>query len=76
MVGITLDIAEEIERRVRDAPAARGISVCRFVAGLIERRVARGWPDEVAALAGAWPDLPGLDTLRSERAEDVARSSL
>jgi len=76
MARITLYITQETERKVREEAASRGISVSRFVAGLIERRVAREWPDEVAALAGAWPDLPDVENLRSGQPKDVERNRL
>jgi len=76
MARITLYLDDRTEVEVREAAASRGISVSRFVAELIERRLAEHWPEHVAALAGAWPDLPGAEELREDLGEDVARGVL
>lgn len=76
MARITLYLDDTTEREVREAAASRGVSVSRFVARLIERRLASQWPDDVASMAGAWPDLPDAEEIRRGQGEDVRRGAL
>jgi hypothetical protein len=43
---------------------------------VIRQKVADEWPPQVAALAGAWPDLPEAEELRHERRQDAPRENL
>jgi hypothetical protein len=53
-----------------------GVSQSRWLADLIRERTAREWPPSVAALAGAWADLPIAEELRKGMTEDIPRESI
>jgi hypothetical protein len=55
---ITLYLDEETEARMKTAAQAAGVSLSKWVAGLIRDRTASHWPASVEALAGAWAGEP------------------
>lgn len=73
MGQVTIYLDHESEQRVRAAAAAAGMPVSRWVAQLVQKKTQNEWPSTVRALAGAWQDLPDLDTLRKDGGGDVAR---
>ena len=62
--------------RMRVAAEAAGLSMSAWLAQLVRERTRTEWPREVAALAGAWRDLPNAEALREEQPADVARETL
>ncbi|MEQ1508199.1 MAG: CopG family transcriptional regulator [Myxococcota bacterium] len=76
MGKITLNLDDELLARVQRAAASSGQSVDGWLSHLVHERVRDGWPTEVVALAGAWPDLPTAEQLRTPRTDpDVPRES-
>lgn len=45
---------------------AEGVAQGQWVARLIRDRLATSWPVSVAALAGAWQDMPTAEELRRD----------
>jgi hypothetical protein len=76
MGQVTLYLDEQTEERMRRAAAEAGLSQSRWVAELIRRRTASEWPESVRRLAGAWPDFPTLEEIRSGAGEDLPREPL
>lgn len=76
MAQVTVYIEDELESRMRAAAEAAHLSQSRWLANLIRERLADRWPEDVAALAGAWRDFPDLETLRTGFGEDVPREGL
>lgn len=60
-----LDMDDETMERVRVAARAAGVSMSAWLNQLVWERTRTEWPREVAALAGAWPDLPSAEGLRA-----------
>jgi hypothetical protein len=75
MSQVTLYLDEETAEKMRAAAKAAGLSQSRWLARLIREETADEWPQFVAALAGAWRDLPTADQIRREMGEDVPRES-
>jgi hypothetical protein len=73
MAQVTLYLDTETETRMREAARAAGVSQSRWLADLIRERTANEWPQSVAALAGAWADMPTAEDLRQNPGEDVPR---
>ncbi len=73
MSQVTIYLDPETDRRLRAAAAAAGLSVSRWIAGLIERHATTVWPTDIAALAGAWADMPDADALRHGLGSDLPR---
>jgi hypothetical protein len=73
MGQVTLYLDTETEARMKEAAQAAGVSQSRWLAELIRERTANEWPPSVAALAGAWADMPTVEELRQSPGEDVPR---
>lgn len=79
MAQVTVYIEDELESRMRAAAQAAHLSHSRWLANLIRERLAVRWPDDVAALAGAWrdpDDFPEAEELRANFGEDALRERL
>jgi hypothetical protein len=76
MAQITLYLDVETMSRMRLAAQAAGLSMSAWVGHLVRERTRDTWPDEILALAGAWPDLPEAAMLRATSALDTERESL
>ena len=76
MSQVTIYLHAETDRRVREAAAAAGVSVSKWIAGLIEKQTASAWPDDVAALAGSWPAMPDAAELRRSLGPELPRELL
>ena len=73
MGQVTLYLDAETEKKMKTAAGSAGISLSRWVAGLIREKVADEWPSDVAGLAGAWRDVPTAEEIRAGEGEDVPR---
>ncbi len=76
MGQVTLYLDRETETRMKAAAGAAGVSNSRWVGGLIREKTADEWPQSIVELAGAWPDMPSLEEIRSGEGEDVSREPL
>lgn len=76
MGQVTLYLDAETEKTVKAAASSSGVSVSRWVAGAIRARCGDRWPPSVAALAGAWADLPEVGELRAAEVPDLPREPL
>lgn len=76
MAQLTLYVDEDTMLRLRAAAEAAGLSLSAWVAQLIRERTRTEWPREVAALAGAWPDMPTVDEIRRAQPSDQTRETL
>lgn len=65
MAQITILLDSKTEIRARDAAKAAKVSLDRWIADLIKEKTDPNWPEPVRCLAGAWPDFPDLEDIRS-----------
>lgn len=75
MSQLTLYLDPETEAKLRAAAEASGLSLSRWVAGLIQEKAASEWPESVASLAGAWKEAPLARQIRAPAGRDVPRES-
>ncbi len=61
---VTIYLDDDTMVRLREAARAAGVSMSAWLAGLVREKTTDAWPPSVAALAGAWPDLPDPESLR------------
>lgn len=73
MSQITVYMDAETQARMKSAAQVAGLSVSRWLAGLVQEKTASAWPLEVLAAAGAWQDFPDLDELRANDVADLPR---
>ncbi len=76
MGQVTLYLDSETEQKMKSAAGEAGVSNSRWVAGLIREKTNDQWPASIVELAGAWPDMPSLEKIRSDEGEDVPRELL
>jgi len=76
MGQVTIYLDDENEKRLKAAAKAAGMPVSRWVARLVEEKTRTVWPEPVRRLAGAWRDLPDLETIRETEGRDSAREAL
>jgi hypothetical protein len=69
----TIYLDSDTEKRAKSAAKAAGVSVSRWIAATIQEKTQSTWPEEVLRLAGAWPDFPTAEQLRSGYRADVKR---
>ncbi|MEE4376276.1 MAG: CopG family transcriptional regulator [Candidatus Competibacteraceae bacterium] len=76
MGQVTLYVDTETEQRMKTAAKAAGLSTSKWVTQLIVEKTSNEWPEDIKNLAGAWPDFPTAEQLRSEEISDTPRESL
>lgn len=73
MGQVTIYLDDETESRLKASARSQGVPVSRWIAELVRERTATEWPESVRRLAGAWPDFPDTETLRSGQGADLQR---
>jgi hypothetical protein len=76
MSQLTLYLDAETAARLKDAATGAGMSQSQWVARLIRERTSQEWPESVKALAGAWPEMPTAEEIRSAASADSEREAL
>lgn len=76
MSQLTLYLDTETEAKMRQAAREAGVSLSRWVAGLIREKTSDEWPESVARLAGAWKDFPEREEIHAEIGQDLPREGL
>ncbi len=76
MSQLTIYLDDESSRSARAAAAAAGVSVSRWISDLIRQRAGTEWPQDIATLAGCWPDFPLAEDLRQGHPSDTEREGL
>ena len=76
MGQVTIYLEDEIEKKMSAAAKSEHVSKSKWVARLIEAKVASEWPESIARLAGAWKDLSSAEEGRANLGQDVEREAL
>jgi|JRYE01.1.fsa_nt_gb hypothetical protein len=76
MAQVTLYLDDSTAERLQLAAREAGMSQSKWVARLVQTKLASHWPREVLELAGTWPDFPTLDEIRANQGNDVPREPL
>jgi hypothetical protein len=75
MAQITIYLPDEVEKKARRAAKARGKSVSRWIADEVIRTTDTGWSEGALKAAGAFPDFPSIEEIRSGYGPDAPRES-
>lgn len=73
---ITIYIDDDTEARTRAAAQAAGVSVSRWITGVLRSKVGSIWPAEVAVLHGSWRPQDDGPTCDSFQVADLPREPL
>lgn len=76
MGQVTIYLEEEIERKMTAAAESAHLSKSRWIAGLIQEKVANEWPESIQELAGTWSDFPSADDIRANMGSDSQREKM
>ena len=75
MGQVTIYLEEEIETKMIKAAESANLSKSKWIARLIQEKIAKEWPQSVVDMAGSWNDFPETDELRANQGQDIARES-
>ena len=73
MGQVTIYLDNEVEIKMRAAAKAMNLSQSKWIANIINEKMADQWPDSVKELAGAWRDFPDLEEIRHTQVPDSHR---
>ncbi|VAW88487.1 hypothetical protein MNBD_GAMMA16-221 [hydrothermal vent metagenome] len=73
MGQVTIYLEDEIENRMIKAAKSAHLSKSKWIAKLINEKVANEWPKSVIDLAGSWDDFPSIDGVRKSSGTDAKR---
>ena len=76
MGQVTIYLEEEIEQKMVDAAKSAHLSKSKWIARLIQDKVANEWPQSVVELAGSWEDFPTINDIRNNEGKDASREAL
>lgn len=77
MGQVTIYLDNETETKLKNAAKSSQISVSKWVAGVIEEKIATEWPQDIVKLAGSWKDdFPTIEEIRSSVGHDSPREGL
>ena len=76
MVRVTIDLDDEIEKRMTARAKAMKLSISEWIGNAIREKLADEWSARVRELAGSWLDFPTLEELRETGQRDAAREVL
>ncbi len=73
MGQVTIYLEEDIEHKMIAAAQSSHLSKSRWIAKLIQEKVANEWPRSVTELAGSWEDFPSIEDIRATIGKDSER---
>ena len=76
MGQVTIYLEAQIEEKMSAAAKAEHLSKSKWVASLIEAKVATEWPESITHLAGAWKYPSLAEEGRANLGLDVEREEL
>ncbi|MDX8410623.1 MAG: hypothetical protein R8K46_01955 [Mariprofundaceae bacterium] len=75
MGQVTIYLDDKTEAEMNAAVKAAGVSKSKWVARVIHEKAGEEWPEAIARLAGAWPDLPTAEEIRQSSGDDAQRET-
>lgn len=76
MGQVTIYLEDSIEYKMKSAAKSANKSISKWIAGVIEAKVANEWPVSVVNLSGAWEDFPTAAEIREEYSRDSKREEM
>jgi len=73
MGQVTIYLEEEIEHKMVVAAQSAHLSKSKWIAKLIQDKVANEWPQSVVDFAGSWEDFPSLIEIKATIGKDTER---
>ena len=77
MGQVTIYLDSDTESKMKKAAQSGHLSVSKWVAKIIEEKIATEWPEDIIKLAGSWKDdFPTIEEIRSTDVYDPPREEL
>lgn len=76
MGQIMIYLEKDIEQKMVAAAKSARLSESKWIAKLIQEKVANEWPRSIVDLAGAWENFPDINDVRSDQGKDANREKL
>ena len=76
MGQVTIYLEEEIEHKMVAAAKSAHLSKSKWIAKLIQDKVANEWPQSIIDLAGSWEEFPTIDEIRTNMGKDADREPI
>ncbi len=76
MGQVTIYLEEDIEHKMVVAAQSAHLSKSKWIAKLIQDKVATEWPHSVRGFAGSWEGFPSIDEIKDTIGEDAERESI
>ena len=76
MGQVTIYLEEDIEHKMIEAAQLAHLSKSKWIAKLIQDKVANEWPQSIVGFAGSWEDFPTMDEIRATIGKDAERQSI
>ncbi|MCK5851194.1 MAG: CopG family transcriptional regulator [Kiritimatiellae bacterium] len=76
MGQVTIYLDDQIEIKMKSAAKSASLSLSKWVAGIIEAKIASEWPVSVVNLSGAREDFPSVAEIREGYGSDRVREEL
>ncbi len=76
MGQVTIYLEDEIEYKMTEAAKSAHLSKSKWIAKVIQEKIANEWPQSVVDFAGSWEDFPVLDEIRSHAGKDAKREKI
>lgn len=73
MGQVTIYLEDEIERKMNEAAKSSHLSKSKWIAQLIQEKVANEWSPTIANMAGSWNDFPSVEEIRKGQGTDDER---
>lgn len=67
MSRVPVYLDAELADKARRAAAEEGVSLSKWIAGLVRERLRDRWSEATKQLAGAWSDFPSVEELREHQ---------
>lgn len=73
MGQVTIYLEDDIEHKMIKAAESAHLSKSKWIAKVIQEKVANEWPQSVVNLAGTWDDFPNIEDIRGDLGKDTKR---
>ena len=76
MGQVTIYLEDEVEQKMTEAAKSAHLSKSKWIAKVIQEKIADEWPQSVVNLAGTWEDFPDIEDIRGNSANDAKREEI
>lgn len=76
MGQVTIYLEKEVEQKMVAAAKSAHLSKSKWIAKVIQEKVANEWPQSIVNMVGSWESFPDIRDIRSDNSSDIEREAL